>query len=30
MTGLEIFLSQAGYAFGTAIEAWRKGGSEGL
>ncbi|HEV8657437.1 MAG TPA: response regulator [Thermoanaerobaculia bacterium] len=30
MTGLEIFLSQAGYAFGTAIDSWRKGGSEGL
>jgi DNA-binding NarL/FixJ family response regulator len=30
MTGLEIFLSQAGYAFGTAIEARRKGGREGL
>lgn len=31
MTGLEIFLSQAGYAFGNAVSAWQKtgGGREG-
>jgi hypothetical protein len=26
MTGLEIFLSQAGYAFGNAVSAWQKTG----
>jgi CheY-like chemotaxis protein len=26
MTGLEIFLSQAGYAFGNAVSAWQKSG----
>jgi CheY-like chemotaxis protein len=30
MTGLEIFLSQAGYAFGNAVAAWEKSGREGL
>ncbi len=29
MTGLEIFLSQAGYAFGTAAAAWQKAGRGG-
>lgn len=29
MTGLEIFLSQAGYAFGNAVNAWRKSGRAG-
>jgi CheY-like chemotaxis protein len=30
MTGLEIFLSQAGYAFGNAVAAWEKSGREGI
>ncbi|HSP16180.1 MAG TPA: DUF4388 domain-containing protein [Thermoanaerobaculia bacterium] len=30
MTGLEIFLSQAGYAFGNAVAAWQKAGRAGL
>ena len=29
MTGLEIFLSQAGYAFGNAVTAWQKAGGRG-
>ena len=29
MTGLEIFLSQAGYAFGNAVMAWQKAGGRG-
>jgi DNA-binding response OmpR family regulator len=29
MTGLEIFLSQAGYAFGNAVIAWQKAGGRG-
>lgn len=29
MTGLEIFLSQAGYAFGSAVTAWQKAGGRG-
>ena len=29
MTGLEIFLSQAGYAFGNAVVAWQKAGGRG-
>ena len=29
LTGLEIFLSQAGYAFGNAVEAWQKAGARG-
>jgi len=28
-SGLEIFLSQAGYAFGTAVNAWQKAGRAG-
>ncbi len=30
MTGLEIFLSQAGYAFGNAVIAWEKSGRGGI
>lgn len=29
MAGLEIFLSQAGYAFGNAVTAWQKSGGRG-
>jgi len=29
ITGLEIFLSQAGYAFGNAVMAWQKAGGRG-
>lgn len=29
LTGLEIFLSQAGYAFGNAVMAWQKTGARG-